>query len=165
MLEIFCWHWVQLSSLQLKGSTIRLKNSVKNLIWNHPQQLQRFRFSAFTSLLANNILERGWIMCLSFKMASLAGSSVFKFSVYKRLGVNTKWKKTSCKGILVSRYKIWHIFWRQSRPQKKKKKKLQKLIVWVNTLCPMVFLDKICKTLGCIILINSTLEHDMQVST
>ena len=37
---------------------------------------------------------------------------------------------------------------------------LQKLIVWVNILCPMVFLDKICKTLGCIILINNTLEHD-----
>ena len=43
---------------------------------------------------------------------------------------------------------------------KKKKMNLQKLIVWVNILCPMVFLDKICKTLGCIILINNTLEHD-----
>ena len=49
---------------------------------------------------------------------------------------------------------------------KKKKMNLQKLIVWVNILCPMVFiLDKICKTLGFIILINNTLEHDMQVST
>ena len=45
-------------------------------------------------------------------------------------------------------------------PSKKKKMNLQKLIVWVNILCPMVFLDKICKTLGCIILINNTLEHD-----
>ena len=42
---------------------------------------------------------------------------------------------------------------------------LLELIVWVSILCPMVFLDKICKTLGCIILINNTLEHDMQVST
>ena len=46
-----------------------------------------------------------------------------------------------------------------------KKMSLQKLIVWVNILCSTVFLDKICKTLGCIILINSTLEHDMQVPT
>ena len=62
MLEIFCWHWVQLSSVQLKGSMIRLKNSVNNLIWNHLHQFQRFRFSVFTSLLANNILEKGWII-------------------------------------------------------------------------------------------------------
>ena len=67
MLEIFFSHCAQLSSLQLKGWTGCLKYSVKNLIWNHPQQSQRFGFSVFTSLLANNISERGSIMCLSFK--------------------------------------------------------------------------------------------------
>ena len=51
------------------------------------------------------------------------------------------------------------------KKKKQKKMNLLELIVWVNILCPMVFLDKICKTLGCIILINNTLEHDMQVST
>ena len=67
MLEIFCWHCVGLSSLQLKVSTIRLKYSVKNLIWSHPRQSQRFGFSVFTSLLANNISDREWIMCLWIK--------------------------------------------------------------------------------------------------
>ena len=43
--------------LQLKGSTSRLKYSVKNLILNHSQQSQRF-FVLCVYL---------WIMCLSFK--------------------------------------------------------------------------------------------------
>ena len=67
MLDIFCWHSAQLSCLQLKGSTSRLKHSVKNLIWSHPRQSQRFGFSVFTSLLANNISDREWIMCLWIK--------------------------------------------------------------------------------------------------
>ena len=32
--------------LQLKGWTSLLKYSVKNLIWNHPHESQRFGFSA-----------------------------------------------------------------------------------------------------------------------
>ena len=47
-------HCVQLSSLQLKGSMIRLKYSVSNLIWNYTHRVQRFGFSVFTSLLAIN---------------------------------------------------------------------------------------------------------------
>ena len=43
-----------------------------------------------------------------------------------------------------------------------KKMNLQKLIVWVNILCFMVFIDKIFKTFSWIILMNSTLEHDMK---
>ena len=101
MLEIFCWNYVRLSSLQLKGPTIRLNYSVKNWIWNHPQQSQRFGFSLCfnTSLLANNILERGWIMCLSFEWL-LWQAALFLNFLSKHLGVNLKGKITSCKGII-----------------------------------------------------------------
>ena len=101
MLEL--WHCVRLSSLQLKGSTIRLNYSVKNVIWNHPQQSQRFGFSLCfnTSLLANNILERGSIMCLSFEWL-LWQAALFLNFLSKHLGVNVNWKITSCKGIIFS---------------------------------------------------------------
>ena len=65
--KLLLTHCAQLSSLQLKGPTSLLKYSVKNLIWNHPQQSQRLGFSVFTSPLAKNISLRGWITCLSFK--------------------------------------------------------------------------------------------------
>ena len=42
---------------------------------------------------------------------------------------------------------------------------LQKLIVWVSILRSMVLLDIILKTFSLVILMNSTLEHDMQVPT
>ena len=77
--------------LAIKGPTIRLNYSVKNWIWNHPQQSQRFGFSLYfnTSMPANNILERGWIMCLSFKWL-LWQAALFLNFLSKHLGVNVK---------------------------------------------------------------------------
>ena len=77
--------------LAIKRIEDPIKLSVKNLIWNHPQQSQRSGFSLCfnTSLLANNILERGWIMCLSFEWL-LGQAALFLNFLPKHLGVNVK---------------------------------------------------------------------------
>ena len=105
-------------------------------------------------------------MCLPFEWL-LWQAALFLNFLSKHLGVNVKWRDNQLQrnhlfnGIRYGKF--------SEGSHSLKKMNLQKLIAWVNiwhlfSLVNGVF-DKIFKTFSWIILMNSTLEHDMQFPT
>ena len=92
------------SPYRIAGSGVDPSRS--SIFWSYPLTIYSFHkglgsLSFNTSLLANNILEWGWIMCLSYEWL-LWQAALFLNFLSKHLGLNVKWKITSCKGIIFS---------------------------------------------------------------